>query len=264
MDGRAIGVFDSGLGGLCAVRELEKLLPHEKLIYFGDTGRVPYGTKSEETIKKYASQDARFLLSHDVKAVLAACGTVSSVALDLLREQLDVPVFGVIDGAAEAAYSASKNKKIAVIGTEVTIAAGVFEKKLKAKGAETTGIACPLFVPLVECGFTSDDCKLTELACEYYLEAVKSFGADTLILGCTHFPIIAGAISRCLPDVVLINPAKEAANLLSEELLLRDMLSREGDKTRYYVSDEPKRFDTVARIFIGKKISAERVDIEKY
>lgn len=111
MDGRAIGVFDSGLGRLCAVCELEKLLPHEKLIYFGDTGRVPYGTKSAETIKKYASQDVRFLLSHNVKAVVAACGTVSSVALDILRRQFDVPVFGVIDGAAEAAYSASKNKK---------------------------------------------------------------------------------------------------------------------------------------------------------
>ena len=108
MDGRAIGVFDSGLGGLCAVCELEKLLPHEKLRYFGDTGRVPYGTKSAETIKKYASQDVRFLLSHNVKAVLAACGTVSSVALDILRRQFDVPVFGVIDGAAEAAYSAEK------------------------------------------------------------------------------------------------------------------------------------------------------------
>ena len=264
MDGRAIGVFDSGLGGLCAVCELEKLLPHEKLIYFGDTGRVPYGTKSAETIKKYASQDVRFLLSHNVKAVLAACGTVSSVALDILRRQFDVPVFGVIDGAAEAAYSASKNKKIAVIGTEATITAGVFEKRPKDKGAETIGIACPLFVPLVECGFTSDDCKITELACEQYLGAVKDFGADTLILGCTHFPIIAGAIGKYLPGVALINPAKEAANLLSEELLLRDMLSREGEATQYYVSDEPKRFDTVAKIFIGRKISAERVDIEKY
>lgn len=263
MDSRAIGVFDSGLGGLCSVRELEKLLPKEHIIYFGDTGRVPYGTKSEEIIKKYAAQDVRFLLSHNVKAVLAACGTVSSVALDGLRDAFDVPVFGVIDGAAERASSLSKNKKIAVIGTEATIGAGVFERRLKEKGAETLGVACPLFVPLVECGLSSDD-EITALACEKYLAPIRDFGADTVILGCTHFPIIAEAIGKCLPGVVLINPAKEAANLLSEELLLRNMLSRDGDGTEYYVSDEPKRFDAVAKIFIGRKISAKKIDIEKY
>ena len=263
MDSRAIGVFDSGLGGLCSVRELEKLLPKEHIIYFGDTGRVPYGTKSEEIIKKYAAQDVRFLLSHNVKAVLAACGTVSSVALDGLRDAFDVPVFGVIDGAAERASSLSKNKKIAVIGTEATIGAGAFERRLKEKGAETLGVACPLFVPLVECGLSSDD-EITALACEKYLAPIRDFGADTVILGCTHFPIIAEAIGKCLPGVVLINPAKEAANLLSEELLLRNMLSRDGDGTEYYVSDEPKRFDAVAKIFIGRKISAKKIDIEKY
>lgn len=263
MDSRAIGVFDSGLGGLCSVRELEKLLPKEHIIYFGDTGRVPYGTKSEEIIKKYAAQDVRFLLSHNVKAVLAACGTVSSVALDGLRDAFDVPVFGVIDGAAERASSLSKNKKIAVIGTEATIGAGVFERRLKEKGAETLGVACPLFVPLVECGLSSDD-EITALACEKYLAPIRDFGADTVILGCTHFPIIAEAIGKCLPGVALINPAKEAANLLSEELLLRNMLSRDGDGTEYYVSDEPKRFDAVAKIFIGRKISAKKIDIEKY
>ena len=263
MDSRAIGVFDSGLGGLCSVRELEKLLPKEHIIYFGDTGRVPYGTKSEEIIKKYAAQDVRFLLSHNVKAVLAACGTVSSVALDGLRAAFDVPVFGVVDGAAERASSLSQNKKIAVIGTEATIGAGVFERRLKEKGAETLGVACPLFVPLVECGLSSDD-EITALACEKYLAPIRDFGADTVILGCTHFPIIAEAIGKCLPGVVLINPAKEAANLLSEELLLRNMLSRDGDGTEYYVSDEPKRFDAVAKIFIGRKISAKKIDIEKY
>ena len=263
MDSRAIGVFDSGLGGLCSVRELEKLRPKEHIVYFGDAGRVPYGTKSEEIIKKYAAQDVRFLLSHNVKAVLAACGTVSSVALDGLRDAFDVPVFGVIDGAAERASSLSKNKKIAVIGTEATIGAGVFERRLKEKGAETLGVACPLFVPLVECGLSSDD-EITALACEKYLAPIRDFGADTVILGCTHFPIIAEAIGKCLPGVVLINPAKEAANLLSEELLLRNMLSRDGDGTEYYVSDEPKRFDAVAKIFIGRKISAKKIDIEKY
>lgn len=263
MDSRAIGVFDSGLGGLCAVRELEKLLPKERIIYFGDTGRVPYGTKSEEIIKKYAAQDVRFLLSQNVKAVLAACGTVSSVALDALRDAFDVPVFGVIDGAAERAFSVSKNRKIAVIGTEATINAGVFERRLKEKGAETLGVACPLFVPLVECGFSSDD-EITVLACEKYLAPIREFGADTVILGCTHFPIIAEAIGKCLPGVALVNPAKEAVSLLSEEMLLRDISARDGGETEYYVSDEPKRFDAVAKIFIGRKISAKKIDIEKY
>ena len=263
MDSRAIGVFDSGLGGLCAVRELEKLLPKERIIYFGDTGRVPYGTKSEEIIKKYAAQDVRFLLSQNVKAVLAACGTVSSVALDALRDAFDVPVFGVIDGAAERAFSVSKNRKIAVIGTEATINAGVFERRLKEKGAETLGVACPLFVPLVECGFSSAD-ELTALACEKYLAPIRKFGADTVILGCTHFPIIAEAIGKCLPGVALVNPAKEAVSLLSEEMLLRDISARDGGETEYYVSDEPKRFDAVAKIFIGRKISAKKIDIEKY
>ena len=263
MDSRAIGVFDSGLGGLCAVRELEKLLPKERIIYFGDTGRVPYGTKSEEIIKKYAAQDVRFLLSQNVKAVLAACGTVSSVALDALRDAFDVPVFGVIDGAAERAFSVSKNRKIAVIGTEATINAGVFERRLKEKGAETLGVACPLFVPLVECGFSSDD-EITPLACEKYLAPIRKFGADTVILGCTHFPIIAEAIGKCLPSVALVNPAKEAVSLLSEEMLLRDISARDGGETEYYVSDEPKRFDAVAKIFIGRKISAKKIDIEKY
>ena len=263
MDSRAIGVFDSGLGGLCAVRELEKLLPKERIIYFGDTGRVPYGTKSEEIIKKYAAQDVRFLLSQNVKAVLAACGTVSSVALDALRDAFDVPVFGVIDGAAERAFSVSKNRKIAVIGTEATINAGVFERRLKEKGAETLGVSCPLFVPLVECGFSSDD-EITALACEKYLAPIRAFGADTVILGYTHFPIMAEAIGKCLPGVALVNPAKEAVSLLSEEMLLRDISARDGGETEYYVSDEPKRFDAVAKIFIGRKISAKKIDIEKY
>ena len=203
------------------------------------------------------------MLSQNVKAVLAACGTVSSVALDALRDAFDVPVFGVIDGAAERAFSVSKNRKIAVIGTEATINAGVFERRLKEKGAETLGVSCPLFVPLVECGFSSDD-EITALACEKYLAPIREFGADTVILGCTHFPIIAEAIGKCLPGVALVNPAKEAVSLLSEEMLLRDISARDGGETEYYVSDEPKRFDAVAKIFIGRKISAKKIDLEKY
>lgn len=264
MDNRAIGVFDSGLGGLCAVGELKKILPDEKIIYFGDTGRVPYGTKSYGTIKKYAAQDVRFLLSHDVKAVLAACGTVSSVSLDGLRGEFDIPLFGVTDDAVAEALALTKNSKIAVIGTDATISSGVFERKLREGGAETFGVPCPLFVSLVECGFVGADEPLINIACEKYLKPVKESGSDTLILGCTHFPIISDAIRNFLPGVSLVNPAKEAAGRLKKELALRGLLSDGNGGTEYFVSDEPQRFGAVARIFLPDMTEAKKADIEKY
>lgn len=264
MDRRPIGVFDSGLGGLCAVDQIRKLLPDEKIVYFGDTGRLPYGTKSSETIKKYASQDVRFLLSHGVKAVLAACGTVSSVALSCLKENFDIPLYGVTDDAVKAAAEKTKNGRVAVIGTDATIASGVFERKLHANGIVTAGCACPLFVSLVECGIISKDDPILALACDRYLYAIKDFGADTLILGCTHFPIISGAISAYLPGVTLINPAKEAVNSLKRELAGKDMLSDGERSEEFYVSDEPQRFSSVAGIFLSGGVTACKKDIETY
>jgi len=231
MNNGAIGVFDSGLGGLSAVRELKRILPSESIIYFGDTARVPYGGKSEDVIVKYALQDMRFLLKHNVKAILVACGTVSSVAMTALRNATDTPIVGVVEAAASAAERASKNRKIAVLGTAATVKSRSYEKILKNKDSALDIVAkpCPLFVPLVESGHISPKDKLTALAAEEYLSDVRRFGADTVILGCTHYPIIKDAIARKLRrGVSLIDTGKEAAIELARTLREADMLCEEG------------------------------------
>ncbi len=265
MDNRPIGVFDSGLGGLSAVKELQKLMPNEHIIYFGDTGRVPYGTKSYETIKKYAEQDVRFLQSFDVKAILAACGTVSAVALDELKQKFSIPLYGVVDDAASKAVHETKSGIIAVAGTEATIGSGIFERKLSNYGlSRYIGVACPLFVSLVECGFYKEDDDVVLQVCERYLGFLKNTGVDTLILGCTHFPILAPVISKVLPGVKLINPSFEAATQLKQRLNDEGLLSDKNDQiVEYYVSDQPIKFANVANIFMGHGIEAKMVNIEK-
>ena len=183
-----IGIFDSGLGGLTAYREVRRLLPDEDIVYFGDTGRVPYGTRSKETITKYALQDMRFLMTRQLDAVLVACGTVTSTAIDVLRASWDIPIIGVIDGAAVTAVRLTKNKKIGVVATSATITSHSFKKKLAGLDPELeiTERACPLFVPLVESGFISEDDEVTRLVAERYLADIKADGCDTMILGCTH------------------------------------------------------------------------------
>ena len=265
----AIGVFDSGLGGLCAVRALAEILPHENIIYFGDTGRVPYGSKSREIIRKYTKQDARFLLTHGVKAILAACGTVSSNALECIEEITENPILGVVEDAAKEAYLSSNTKKIGVIGTQATVNSGIFKQKIEDidKNAEVIQCACPLFVPLVEYGFTSDDDEITRLTCERYLSFFKG-RIDTLILGCTHFPILEKAISKTLPGVKLINPAKEAAHAMAKTLRENGLLCSRKEKgtISYFVSDEPSRFNSEGKIFLGKdfNIEAQKIEIDKF
>ena len=263
-DSRPIGVFDSGLGGLCAVRELRRLLPEEDIVYFGDTGRVPYGTKSPETIKQYAREDADFLLSKDVKLALAACGTVSAVALDELKRDFPVPLFGVIEAAVDAAVRAARSS-VAVIGTDATIKSGIYEKKLREKGCtDVISRACPLFVPLVECGFTARDNELTRGVAEMYLCDIKSSRADTLILGCTHFPIISDIIGDVLPNVTLIDPAKEAAATVAA-YIRENRVGSNGGKTEYFVSDDAESFSASAKIFLGtdEKINASVVKTQR-
>ena len=262
-DSRPIGVFDSGLGGLCAAKELRRLLPDENIVYFGDTGRVPYGTKSPDTIKRYAREDAEFLLSQNVKLALAACGTVSAVALDEMKEHFPVPLFGVIDGAVDAAVRATKNGVIAVIGTAATVESGVFERRLTARGADgVISRACPLFVPLVECGFILRECEITRNVAKMYLSDVAQSGADTLILGCTHFPIISEIIADVLPGVMLIDPAKEAASAVAA-YVKENGIGGHGGKSEYFVSDDAEGFASSAKIFLGKdeKINASVVKI---
>jgi len=263
-----IGVFDSGLGGLTAVRALEKIMPDENIVYFGDTGRVPYGTRSKSTLLKYAMQDLSFLRTHDINAVLVACGTVSSIAIETLQECSDIPVVGVVEPSAKAAVEKTKNKKIGVIGTGVTVASGSFDKAIRAIDPEIEVIttACPLFVPLVENGFIEKDNEITRLTAEKYLANIKASGADTLILGCTHFPIIADIIASVVPGVTLINSGEEAAKGLLSMMKDKNMLLHEGGELSYYVSDEIAGFERIAEMFLGHSINGcvSKINIEKY
>ena len=256
MDERAIGVFDSGAGGLTAVRQLRRLLPGEKIVYFGDTGRVPYGTRSPSAIFQYARQDIAFLLSKNVKFLLAACGTVSSILPADYTAALPVPFAGVVDAASAAAASATKNGRIGVIGTSATIRSGSYEQRLhNADGSfQVFKKACPMFVPLVENGYVQPDDPVTAAIAEQYLAPVREQGVDTLILGCTHYPLIAPAIAKVMgPEVTLIDAGREGALLTRRRLTELDLLAPEGHAggAEYYVSDEPAGFEPFIRLFVG-------------
>ncbi len=265
MSEQAIGVFDSGLGGLTAVKELIKVLPQENIIYFGDTARVPYGTRSDKTIRLYARQDADFLLSKGVKMIIAACGTVSSVATELY-DTLPVPFTGVVYPTASAAVKATRNGKIGIIGTSATVKSCSYKKEILSQDERINVYQqdCPLFVPLVENGFISADDDIVKLVVERYLSEMKAEGIDTLILGCTHFPIIAQAISDYLgKNVTLIDSGKEtalyAANILGSRGLLNSS-STLGSCT-YYVSDTVDGFRKTADLFLGKSVEQEAVHL---
>lgn len=267
MDNRAIGVFDSGLGGLTCVREIMNILPGENVVYFGDTGRVPYGSRSEETIKKYVKSDIGFLLTHPVKIIVAACGTASAVALEELKETCSVPLIGVVEPAAEAAYRATKNGRIGVIGTSGTIKKGKYEEFLLKKDGNISVFskACPIFVPIVENGFA--DHEIAYLACREYLGQIRSQGIDTLILGCTHYPIMKKAIADTMGDgVTLIDPGAEVARYLKTFLEENGILSQRGGNYKYCVSDGTADFEKMAGMFLNRDISgiAQKIDIEKF
>lgn len=265
-----IGIFDSGLGGLSALKEFRKLMPSEDIVYFGDTGRVPYGSRSKETIIRYAIQDMNFLASHNIDAVMVACGTVSANALDILRGKFpNIPIIGVIEAGARAAAKATKNGVVGISGTLSTIASKTFENRLIAENPQikTVPVACPLFVPLVENGFVDPDDEITRLTAERYLAPIREAGADTLILGCTHYPIIAPSIAKVLPGVTLINVGAAAAEELCGIIKKQKPNSKNGaGKVSYYVSDEPVGFERTASIFLGEEISdtVERIQIEQY
>lgn len=270
MDNRPIGVFDSGLGGLTAVKQLEQVLPGESLVYFGDTGRVPYGSRGKDTILRYARQDMDFLLAQNVKAVLAACGTVSSVARSV-GEALSVPYIDVIGPSARAAAAATKNGKIGVIGTAATIASDSYRSALLRINhkLEVYPQACPLFVSLVESGFVSPQDEVTRLVAERYLAPVRAAGVDTLILGCTHYPIIAPTVAGVMGrGVTLIDSGREAALSLAQALKERDLLCEEGHRRQasYFVTDTPENFLNVAELFLGHSVEGrtQRIDIESY
>ncbi len=263
-----LGVFDSGLGGLSAVKEIAKCLPKEDVVYFGDTGRVPYGTRSKNTIIKYALQDARFLMQYQPKAILVACGTVSSVAMQQLKEQFAGPVIGVVEPAVQAALAATENGKIAVLGTPATIRSGSYAQLLTTQqGIAVKGIPCPLFVPLVENGHIDPEDPVVRATVAHYLKEALDFGADTIILGCTHYPLLRGAIRAYVGEgVSLIDAAAEAAKCLKQLLTEQELLSESGGAQRFFVSDAPENFADTAKVFLGRDIekAVEEIDIEKY
>ncbi len=259
MDNRPIGVFDSGLGGLTAVKELRLLLPEEDIVYFGDTGRVPYGTRSRETILHYAAQDIAFLQQKQVKMVIAACGTVSSVLPEETAKAFPFPYTGVVAPASIAAAAATKNGKIGAIGTTATIRSRSYERAIKALSpeAEVTGVACPLFVPLVENGYIARDNEVTRLVARDYLTPLKEAKVDTLILGCTHFPIIRGIVEDVMgKGVALIDPGAETAHCAADTLRRAGMLHETGHTGRcsFYVSDDIDGFADAALLFLGQRV----------
>lgn len=268
MDTRPIGVFDSGLGGLTVVRQLLRLLPGEDIVYFGDTGRVPYGTRSAKTIEKYARQDCRLLLGHDVKLIIAACGTVSSVAPQMLSH-LPVPAIGVVEPAAHAAIDATRSGRIGILGTAATIRSGSFRKYMLAARPELQVFsqACSLFVPLVEAGWIERDNEATIAAARRYLQPFIEQQVDTVILGCTHFPLLAPILSDILgEDVVLIDSGEACASRCAGELEKSGLLNRtkKAGECRFYVSDRPEDFTHVARMFLGREVREDihQVDLE--
>ena len=269
MDNRKIGVFDSGLGGLTAVKEIMSLFPDESIVYFGDTGRVPYGTRSKETILKYTYDDINFLLSCDVKMIVIACGTASSAALPEIKTEFNVPIYGVVDSGAYEAARVTKNNKIGIIGTTATIKSGAYNKYLAEYNnkVQTFEKACPLFVPLVENGHF--DTPVTELVVEEYLKDIKDAGVDTLILGCTHYPLLKSAISKYMgDDVTLVSPGEEVAKFLRKKITPLNAHSeiRDRDQYSYYVSDSIESFEELGGIFLETKINGKvnKIDIEKY
>ncbi|MDI6808221.1 MAG: glutamate racemase [Candidatus Eisenbacteria bacterium] len=252
-----IGVFDSGVGGLTVVRELMRSLPGEGIVYFGDTARVPYGSKSRKAVTRFSVENAKFLLRAGVKMIVVACNTASAFALPVLRKSVPVPVVGVIQPGVFAASKATISGKVGVIGTLGTIGSKAYEKMLRKKNGELSifSAACPLFVPLAEEGWT--DHEVTKAVAEEYLAPLRARGIDTLILGCTHYPLLAGVISEVMGDhIVLIDSGEETAKVV-REILRKEGLSRRGTArpaNLFCVSDIPARFRDIARRFLGSEV----------
>lgn len=269
MSSKYIGIFDSGLGGLTAVKEIMHLLPNEPVVYFGDTGRVPYGSKSNETIIKYTKSDIKFLNTFDLKLIIIACGTASTIALPTVSGMLKIPIFGVVRAAAEAAVDATLNKKIGIIGTAGSIRSGAYERLISEidSTVKTVSTPCPLFVPLVENGFTTGE--IARLVAEEYLKEVKKAGVDTLIMGCTHYPLLKEIIEQVMGEGVnLIDPGKVTAGFVEKYLEENHLLCSEKiDKQyRFFVSDCPDDFEVLGSRFLEREIpgGVEKIDIEKY
>lgn len=268
---RPIGMFDSGVGGLTVAREIIRQLPNERIVYFGDTARVPYGNKSRETIIKFSRQIVRFLQTQQVKAIVVACNTASAYALDELEKETDIPIIGVMKPGARAAIEATRNGKIGVIATEATIRSGIYNRYIEQnnKNIRVLGKACPLFVPLVEEGLWED--PVTDEIARRYLTELIDVGIDTLILGCTHYPMIRSTVGKVMGDgVTLVNPAYETAKELKELLKEKNLESEHRPELgtelyRFFVSDAADKFQKLANSILTYGIlSTKLINIEQY
>lgn len=266
-----IGVFDSGVGGLTVVREIMRQIPNERIIYFGDTARVPYGTKSKATVTRYAEQIVRFLQSNQVKAIVVACNTASALALEELEVKCQLPMMGVVKPGAKVAAETTVNGRIGIIGTEATVSSGIYTQYIKklSPTVKVTVKACPLLVPLVEEGLLHD--PVTDEIAKRYLNELIDIEIDTLILGCTHYPLIRATIGRIMGEgVTMVNPAYETARelkgLLEKTGLINNKEAGLGDdKYRFYVSDGADKFKNFANSIIKYGIlTAKTINIEEY
>ena len=268
MDNRPIGIFDSGVGGLTVAKQVIKNLPKENIVYFGDTARVPYGSKSKETVTRFSRQNIRFLLTKDVKAIIIACNTASSNSLDILKKEFDVPLFGVVTPGVEEAVKTTKNKRVGIIGTVATIRSNAY-KDLICEADEEIQVfskACPLFVPLVEEGWTENE--ISKLTAQKYLKEIVERGIDSLVLGCTHYPLMKKCIGETVGEqICLVDPAKATALKVKQYLAKNDSLNEQNQESTnhaFYVSDPTDKFGFLCQKALKKVYTADKIDIESY
>ena len=265
-----VGVFDSGVGGLTVAREISRQLPDENIVYFGDTARVPYGSKSQSTIIRFSEQIIRFLKSKGVKAIVIACNTASALALEAVKDEFGIPVMGVVIPGARAAVEATKKRKVGVVGTDATVRSGMYTKVIRemAPDIEVIEKACPLFVPLVEEGFKEH--HVTREVIEYYLESMRSTGIDAMILGCTHYPLLRSKIREYMgEEIQIVNPAYETAmdlkKLLREQNMENDGTTVQHSRYEFYVSDMAEKFRKFANTVMPFDVPTTNVvNIEEY
>lgn len=263
-----IGIFDSGIGGLTVAKRIIAMLPNENIVYFGDTARVPYGTKSNETVIEYSFQDAQFLITQNVKLIIVACNTASSIAINKLKERFNIPIIGMIEPGTHLALESTKNGRIGIIGTDATINNKAYSSELN-KGEKNLKIIekpCPLFVPIAEEGWL--DHEATKLIAREYLQDLIDFGVDTVILGCTHYPLLSGVIQEVMGDDVKLIDSGMAASLEVEDYLNGRGVRNDSNQLgthKFYVSDLPTKFKLVAERFLGTEVKhIEKIDIDTF
>jgi len=263
-----IGIFDSGIGGLTVAKRIIAMLPNENIVYFGDTARVPYGTKSNETVIEYSYQDAQFLINKNVKLIIVACNTASSIAINKLKEKFNIPIIGMIEPGTHLALESTKNGRIGVIGTNATISNKAYSSELNRveKDLKIIEKPCPLFVPIAEEGWL--DHEATKLIAKEYLQDLIDFGVDTVILGCTHYPLLSGAIQEVMGDSVKLIDSGMAASLEVEDYLNGRGVRNDSNQLgthQFYVSDLPAKFKSVAERFLGTEVKhIEKIDIDTF